>query len=164
MKNVKEEKLYLTEKSKELFKKIDFSDTFSTTNHINNLNEISNIIFNTTPKWITSLFKIRNKMVKLIGLKYTKPTNYNTDYKVGGYVSFFKIFYISDDEIILGANDKHLNFRAVINNTKAEINNIKVTTLVEYNNVKGKIYMSLIKPFHRLVVMKMVSQAFKNNI
>jgi len=164
MKNVIEEKLYLTENSKELFEKIDFSDTFSTTNHVNNLNEISNIIFNTTPKWIAGLFKIRNSIGKLIRLKSTKPTDYNTDYKVGGYVSFFKIFYISDDEIILGANDNHLNFRAVINNTKTEINNIKVTTLVEYNNIKGKIYMALIKPFHRLVIMKMVSQAFKNNI
>jgi len=160
MKNVMKEKLYLTENSKKLFKKIDFSDTFSTTNHSNNLNEISNIIFNTTPKWISILFKIRNKIAGFIGLKIDKPNDYNTDYKIGGYISFFKIFQINDNEIILGANDNHLNFRAIINNTKEEVNNIKVTTLVEYNNTKGKIYMTLIKPFHRLVVMKMVSQAF----
>ena len=103
----------------------------------------------------------------VFGLKTRLPKEYNEDFKVGGYVKFFQIYDIAPSEIVLGANENHLNFRAVVSNTKSDAHNIKVTTLVEYNNRKGKIYMNLIKPFHRWVVKRMVSQAFqrpeKNN-
>jgi hypothetical protein len=161
MKKVIEEKIELTDEQKKILLKIDFVDTFSTTNHINNIEEITNLVFNTTPKWINSLFAIRNKIASLFGLKTEMPSDYNENYKVGGYVKFFKIFSISDNEVILGADDSHLNFRAVINNDKSDSYNIKVITLVEYNNLKGKIYMGIIKPFHRQIVKIMVTNAYK---
>jgi hypothetical protein len=161
MKKVIEEKIELTDEQKQILSKIDFVDTFSTTNHINNIEEITNLVFNTTPKWINSLFAIRNKIASLFGLKTEMPNDYNKNYKVGGYVKFFKIFSISDNEVILGADDSHLNFRAVINNDKSDSYNIKVITLVEYNNLKGKIYMGIIKPFHRQIVKIMVKNAYK---
>jgi hypothetical protein len=161
MKKVIEEKIELTDEQKKMLSKIDFVDTFSTTNHINNIEEITNLVFNTTPKWINSLFAIRNKIASLFGLKTEMPNDYNENYKVGGYVKFFKIFSISDNEVILGADDSHLNFRAVINNDKSDSYNIKVITLVEYNNLKGKIYMGIIKPFHRQIVKRMVKNAYK---
>jgi hypothetical protein len=161
MKKVIEEKIELTDEQKKILLKIDFVDTFSTTNHINNIEEITNLVFNTTPKWINSLFAIRNKIASLFGLKTEMPNDYNKNYKVGGYVKFFKIFSISDNEVILGADDSHLNFRAVINNDKSDSYNIKVITLVEYNNLKGKIYMGIIKPFHRQIVKIMVTNAYK---
>ena len=156
-----EEKIRLTDNQKDLLTKIDFVDTFSTTNHINNIEEITNLVFNTTTKWVNSLFVLRNKIVGLFGLKTEIPNDYNENYKVGGYVRFFKIYSISDTEVILGADDSHLNFRALINNDKSGSYNIKVTTLVEYNNLKGKIYMSIIKPFHRQIVKRMVKNAYR---
>jgi hypothetical protein len=161
MKKVIEKKIELTDEQKKMLAKIDFVDTFSTTNHINNIEEITNLVFNTTPKWINSLFAVRNKIASLFGLKTEMPNDYNENYKVGGYVKFFKIFSISDNEVILGADDSHLNFRAVINNDKSDSYNIKVITLVEYNNLKGKIYMGIIKPFHRQIVKRMVKNAYK---
>lgn len=161
MSKVKEETVFISKKAEELFPKVDFSDTFSTTNTQDSIQKITNLIFNTTPKWVAFLFRIRNTIVKFFGLKTTLPSDYNEDFKVGGYVKFFKIYDIADNEVILGANDSHLNFRAIIHNSKSPTYNVKVTTLVAYNNKKGKIYMSLIKPFHRLVVKRMVGQAFK---
>lgn len=160
MSKVKEEKVFLTEKAKQIFEKIDFADTFSTTNHSNTIEEIAKLIFDTAPKWINYLFRLRNGIVKFLGLKTGIPADYHDRFEVGGYIKFFKIHSIGSDEIILGADDTHLNFRAVIKNTNSQNYNIKVTTLVEFNNQKGKIYMKIIKPFHRLVVMKMVSQAY----
>ena len=164
MKKVKEEETQLTDNQKELLAGIDFSDTFSTTNHINSIEEITNLIFNTSPNWVNSLFKLRNKIVRLFGLKTGIPDDYNEKYKVGGYVKFFKIFLVSDHEVILGADDSHLNFRVIINNDKSDINNIKVITLVEYNNLMGKIYMGIIKPSHRQIVKIMVKNAFRENL
>lgn len=158
---VQEEKTELTDSQKNLLPKIDFADTFSTTNHIETIEEITNLVFNTSPKWINSLFVLRNKIVGLFGIKTEIPDDFNEKFKIGGYVKFFKIFSISDDEVILGADDSHLNFRALVKNDKSDSNNIKVITLVEYNNLKGKIYMGIIKPFHRLIVKRMVKNAYR---
>ena len=163
MKKVKEEKPYITTKAKEMFPDIDFSDSFSTTNKEDSIGDIANLVFNTSPKWIEVLFKIRNKIVGFIGLKNDVPTDYKEGLEVGDYIKFFKIYYISENEMILGADDSHLNFRAIISNVNSVEYNIRVTTLVKYNNKKGRIYMKIIKPFHRLVVMKMVSNAYKYN-
>lgn len=162
MPKVKEETVFLSEKAAQLFPKVDFADTFSTTNHIDSIQDITLQIFNTTPSWVKFLFKIRNSITRFFGLNTSMPKDYNEEFKVGGYVKFFKIYDIAPSEVILGANESHLNFRAIISNQQTPLYNIKVTTLVEYNNTKGKIYMKLIKPFHRLVVKRMVSQAFQS--
>ena len=156
-----EEKTRLNDNQKGLLTKIDFVDTFSTTNHTNNIEEITKIVFTTTPKWIESLFVFRNKIAGWFGLKTEMPNDYNETFKVGGYLKFFKIYSISNTEVILGADDSHLNFRALITDDKSASYNIKVITLVEYNNFKGKMYMSVIKPFHRLIVRRMVKYAFQ---
>jgi hypothetical protein len=163
MKKVKEEKIKLRHDLIELLTTIDFIDTFSTTNHRDDIKNITNLIFNTSPKWLELLFKLRNNLVKIIGLKTDIPEDYNETFKVGGYVKFFKIYSISNNQVILGANDSHLNFRAIVENDTSKDYNIKVITLVQFNNKKGEFYMNIIKPFHRLVVKKMVKNAFKSN-
>ena len=45
MKKVKEEQTKITDKLNKLLTKIDFSDTFTTTNHINNIEKITNLVF-----------------------------------------------------------------------------------------------------------------------
>lgn len=160
MKLVREEQTPLTKDLKKLLPKIDFFDVFSTTNHTDSLELISNKIFNTTPKWVAFLFIIRNRIANIIGLKYEVPDDYNENFKIGGYIKFFKIFDITEHQVVLGADDKHLNFRAIITRTTDTLYNIKVTTLVEYNNNLGKIYMTIVKPFHRIVVKRMVKNAY----
>ena len=140
--------------------RIDFQDTFSTTNKKDSLKDIGHKIFNNPPWWIILLFLIRNILVKIVGLKTSLPKDHNEEFKVGGYIGFFKIYEITEDEIIMGADDKHLNFRASIYNDHSEEYNIKVTTLVQFNNNLGRIYMKLIGPFHRLVVSSMVKKAY----
>lgn len=141
--------------------RIDFEDTFSTTNHADNLEDVTKLVFAHMPKWVIVLLNVRNQLVKLIGLKSDKPVDYNEDFKVGGYMGFFKIMSLTDNEVMLGANEDHLNFRALVKRQTSNSFNIQVTTLVEYNNAKGKMYMSIVKPFHRLVVRNMVKQAYK---
>jgi hypothetical protein len=160
---VKKEPTYTTSFANSFLERIDFSDTLATTNHQNSLEEIVGLIFNTFPSWVEFLFKLRNKLVGIIGLKTTMPKDYNTDYKVGGYIGFFKIYEIQDNLIILGADDNHLNFRAAIFLVDTPTYNVKLTTLVKYNKRLGRIYMGLIKPFQVWVVKAMVKQAYKKS-
>ena len=141
--------------------KIDFTDTFATTNHEDDLETISYLIFGTFPRWIRVLFKIRNALVGWLGLKTELPQKTDMTFEVGNHAGFFEIYSIEDNSVTLGADDSHLNFRAVIYNSGKEKFNIKVSTLVEYNNRMGKVYMAIIKPFHHIVVKSMVKRAFK---
>jgi len=140
--------------------KIDYADTFSTTNHTDSLATITTKIFATAPAWVMALMKLRNALVKVFGLKTDFPETKDQPFEVGGRVAFFKIYDIREDEILLGEDDSHLNFRVSIFDSKEEQNNIKVTTLVQYNNALGKIYFAIVKPFHMLIVKKMVKNAF----
>ena len=140
--------------------RIDFSDTFSITNHIDNLQVISHKIFNKVPKWVGALMMIRNGIMKLLNMHLKMPSDYNEEWREGGYVGFFKIFNIQPKEVLLGLDDKHLNFRVSILNSEEKTHNIKVTTLVEYNNKFGRFYMGLVKPFHRIVVKSMIRNAY----
>lgn len=140
--------------------KIDFADTFSTTNHKDDLAQIVRKILTINNRWIRFLFQLRNTLVGFLGLKTTLPADYNEEFTVGGYIGFFKIYAIRPNEVVLGANDAHLNFRLVLTDTQELRYNIKATTLVQFNNRFGSIYMGLIAPFHRLVVRRMVAQAY----
>lgn len=139
--------------------KVDFSDTFAITNHEDSLQEIAMKVFGEAPPFVRFLFRLRNALVKFIGLKASLPPDYNVRFQPGGYVGFFKIYDILENEIILGADDAHLNFRASIFNSREDAYNIKVTTVVQFNNLTGKIYMFVVKPFHRLVVKQMLKNA-----
>ncbi len=158
---VKEEITLQTYINENFLDRVDFNDTFSVTNHGNNLYEIANLVFNNPPKWISWLFSIRNKLVKIVGLKTEIPQDYHTQFTIGGYIGFFKIFSISENQLVLGADDVHLDFRAIILKTDELTHNVKVITLVQYNNAFGKFYMNVIKPFHLVVVKRMVKNAYK---
>ena len=161
---VKVESSPKTEGIKYALPKINFSDTFSTTNHQDDLGLISNLVFGTVPKWVGALMKLRNILVKKFGLKTEKPEDFHSSFKVGGYIGFFQIFSIEQNEIMLGADDKHLNFRVSIYDSGENQFNIKVTTLVQYNNRFGKIYMAIVKPFHHFIVKRMVKNAYKSGL
>ncbi len=159
MKKVREVKTDLS-KFNNLLAKVDFEDTFTTTNNVDSMERIVKMVLNEKPKWIDSLIAFRNRIVKHFGLQTTIPDDYHTQYVVGGYVSFFRIFLIEENCVILGANDTHLNFKLAIVNNGSKQFNIEVTTLVEFNNTFGRTYMSIIKPFHKIVLINMVKRAF----
>lgn len=158
---VKTEHSPSTQGIRKALSRIDFSDTFSVTNHKDSLETIAHLIFGTMPKWVMFLMRLRNAIVKLFGLKTDMEKDLKPNYKPGENIGFIKVFSVTDNEILLGADDKHLDFRVSVFNSEEHQHNIKVTTLVKYNNLFGKVYMALIKPFHVVIVKRMVKQAYK---
>lgn len=158
---VKEEQLPGTAGIRQALSRIDFSDTFATTNHSDALKVLIDKIFGKPPVWVSALFYLRNVLVRLVGIKPAKETDNNQMFEPGGYIGFFKIYQIYDDEVIVGANDDHLDFRASIYNSGEQQFNIKVSTLVRFHNRKGRWYMAVIKPFHRMIIRQMVSRVYQ---
>jgi hypothetical protein len=104
------------------------------------------------PNWAIALFKIRNAIVKVFGLK--------TDMKKGKeHSTFFTLIEKNDDEIVMGESDKHLDFRASIKKD-AEAGTIALITVVHFNNVWGKVYFFPVKPFHKMIIRAMMKRYY----
>ncbi|TIV23176.1 MAG: DUF2867 domain-containing protein, partial [Mesorhizobium sp.] len=77
-------------------------------------------------------------------------------------VAFFPVLSRSENELVLGVDDRHLDFRASI--LLGALNDegafeVVVTTVVHCHNTFGRAYLTLIKPFHVLVVRSNLSRA-----
>jgi len=131
--------------------------------------------FTSAPKWIQNLFEFREKLAKIVGLKTGKKKAERQKAldafhcEPGQQLGLFKVLSKTDNEVILGEDDKHLNFRISITVERLNGDNKKVTlsTWVHFNNFFGKLYFIPVKPFHKLIVpsmMKaMVKESSKNN-
>ena len=61
--------------------------------------------------------------------------------------------------LVAGFNDKHLDFRVVVDvTTLGQKQSVTATTLVLTHNWLGRAYLAIIMPFHRMVVRAMLRQ------
>jgi len=124
-----------------------------------NLAAVLKLFITAGPKWTNTLMSIRDKLVKPFGLGTSesirsKPIEH-VDYEIGEQAGIFKIFDKADNEIIMGQDDKHLNFKVSIllePTDETDKKKLSVTTAVKFNNVFGKLYFLPVKPFHKLIV------------
>lgn len=134
--------------------------------------EIGKSFFTSGPKWIDKLFAFRNKLVGLFGLKtsgnVTDRDKILETFKgeKGEQIGLFKVFEKTEDEIILGEDDKHLNFRVSLfidsqNENKTD-KNLIISTTVKFNNWFGRLYFIPVRPFHKLIVPTMLKGIIKN--
>lgn len=132
----------------------DYYDSFMTESSNNNLSplEIYILMVNDIPNWINGLLTLRNKTVQLLGLKdvgrlggMSLNDNFKNQKKVGDKLDIFHIELMTKNEMILSLNDKHLDIKLSI--LKAEDIgkvNIFVSTVVDYHNIFGHLYMFFI--------------------
>lgn len=89
------------------------------------------------PGWANSLLRLRNTLVRPFGLKTGEPDK-----------PIFPTCHESETELILGTDDRHLNFRIGV--IRAE-GCIYMSTWVHPHNVWGRAYLRLVMPFHILI-------------
>ena len=130
----------------------DFADAFSVVVPRRDLDarEVSAMFFSTPPAWAGTLMDIRNAIMGRLGYKAPKIRK------------GFPVLRESADEVVSGLDDGHLNFRALMRIT-AEGNGsrITLTTAVATHNWIGRSYLTLIMPFHKLIVRSMMRQMAK---
>lgn len=104
------------------------------------------------PAWVGTLMKIRNSVVGIFGLQTDGGTPQQSEYyPVGSQAMAFTVIARNGQEIVTGEDDKHLNFRAAIH-IDPPTGQASLITLVHYHNAGGRLYFSLIKPFHCLIM------------
>jgi hypothetical protein len=103
------------------------------------------------------LLNIRDMLVRPLGLKTVADLKQTR----GDRVSLFRIFERHDDEIVLGEDDTHLDFRVsvLVQPSSHGQPRLIVTTVVFCNRSLGRAYITLIAPFHRAVVRASLDRA-----
>ena len=72
--------------------------------------------------------------------------------EAGDRIVFFPVLSRSADEIVLGADDLHLDFRGSVLLRRTDRTVVVATTVVRCHNLLGRLYLAAILPFHVLVV------------
>src|SRR5260221_8311361 len=127
--------------------------------------EIFFALFGHTPRWMKALLIVRNAVARWCGLEaptvaeMLKPA-VRENYNVGDKIGPWPIFFISDNEIVAGRNNEHLDFRlSVLRVTDRDAESVVVSTICSVHNLAGKIYLFFIVPFHRTGVRSLMSNA-----
>lgn len=134
-----------------------FADAFSVSTGTTNLTarEAAERMFNRSPRWVILLVRLRDIVVTPFGLKTSETARGDEIDKVG----FFPVLSETPQRLLAGLNDNHLDFRVVIDvATEGAGQRVTATTIVLMHNWLGRIYLTLIKPFHRMVVRSMMKQ------
>jgi hypothetical protein len=89
------------------------------------------------------LIKLRNRLVGLVGIE---PGTRDT----------FAVVARSADEVLLGSDDSHLDFRASV---LREPKRVVIGTVVKIHNLRGRAYFAIVRLVHPTVVHKILSKA-----
>jgi hypothetical protein len=112
-------------------------------------------IFARSPAWIDALLRLRNLIVTPLGLKTSAASETTPREMIG----MFPVLSETPDRLVAGFDDKHLDFRVVVDvATSGHGQDVTATTLVKTHNLLGRVYLAIILPFHRLIVPVMMRQ------
>ena len=117
---------------------------------------LARFIFSHQPCWIGQLTGVRDMIVARFGLKTAKHLATLANDAKAERVGIFKIYSKNATEIIVGEDDRHLDFRVSVMCSGGQLT---LSTVVHCHNRLGRAYLLAIAPFHRLVVKASLDRA-----
>jgi len=117
-----------------------------------------------TPAWVEALLAIRNRAVALAGLRDVGRLGAVDErpaaaYAAGDRLSIFNVVSVSEGELVLAADDSHLDARiAFLKRRPDRRPRYAVCSLVTTHNALGRLYMLPVGRIHPLIVR----QAMRN--
>jgi hypothetical protein len=104
------------------------------------------------------LMRLRDALVRPFGLK-TSPGGSRPPLRLipGERIGIFRLYERSAHELLLGEDDRHLDFRVCLR--VVGDGEVTLATLVHFRNFLGRAYFFLIRPFHALIVKGMLRRA-----
>ena len=114
------------------------------------------------PLWINALFKLRNFLVKFVGLKDSEDGSIKELEKcirTGETFGFVSVPAKNRNETVLLLTDTHLDaYLSFHIENKEEYKTISLITLVHFKNKLGRVYFFIIRPFHCLIVKSLLKR------
>lgn len=100
-------------------------------------------VFRDPPGWVVRLLRLRNTLVRVVGIPQGTPRAFDTLAVDGG-------------ELLLGQDDVHLDFRGSVLVTASEV---VLCTHARAKNRRGRLYLRVVQLVHPLVVRSMLARA-----
>jgi hypothetical protein len=126
---------------------------------------LARFVFAHQAGWVARLMGLRDAIVARFGLKTAAQLRSIKDPAAARErLDIFRIYTRSAHEIILGENDRHLDFRvSLLQQTRGTQEGrsryLILSTVVHCHNRLGRFYILAIAPFHRMVVRSSLRRA-----
>ncbi len=150
------------------FKRVDYADAYNIriSSSVAGLPErYARAMFENPPRWVSLLTALRDRIVSIVGLKTAKALigkalNYGTG-ESSARTPPLKVMARTDDAVLFGEDDRHLDFRISIQRTDT-VGELCVITAVKLNNWMGHLYFLPVKPLHQIIVPAMMRRAARS--
>ncbi len=130
---------------------VDFTDTFALRLPAGSSRDVEDwhraLITAGTPAWVAALMAVRNRVAQGLGLDTAGGSSDTSPFTLLGRVG---------NSLVVGADDKHLDFRGVL---RVVGDDLQCATVVHEHNATGKAYFTVVKPFHRRIVPALLRRA-----
>lgn len=126
--------------------RIDWSDAFTVAGPVGTRIDPqvwADAIFHNAPRWVCGLLAVRQAIVGLVGIDRGRPDTFATRTR-------------TDDEILLGTDERHLSFRASV---LSRTDRVVLSTVVQIHNRRGKAYFAVVRRLHPLIVRAVLRRA-----
>lgn len=126
---------------------------------------LANHVLNADIRWMRNLLVLRDRLTGIIGMKTTdklalQQSQLPMDQRVqGDRIGFFKIYSVMKNEIVLGEDDWHQDFRLSLLRTEGAAPRVFASTCCKRHNLAGHAYLALILPFHKLIARSVLDKA-----
>jgi hypothetical protein len=110
------------------------------------------------PRWVVALVRLRDRMVtplrlKAVGWRAPDPSTFSLF--AGARGGLFPVIGVEPESVILGEDDRHLDFRIRLD-IAGEF--LTVSTVVRFHGWLGKLYFRPIQPVHDLIFRATLEQ------
>jgi uncharacterized protein DUF2867 len=112
--------------------------------------------------WFRALMCLRDAAVAGFGVKTSREVRASAEVRGVKHIDFFPILARLEHELIVGEDDKRLDFRTSVmvrSCPGGSALELVWTTVVQCHNGLGQTYLAVIRPFHHLVVRLSLQRA-----
>jgi hypothetical protein len=147
------------------FTRIDYADAYRVrlpAASPRDIDSLTHAALTAAPAWASMLMRLRDGIAGLVGLKTSRRggSQPRVLLQPGASIGIFRVLARAADEILLGQDDRHLDFRvSVLLQSERGDDWVVVSTLVRFNNWLGRAYFLPVRPLHRLIVPAMMRRA-----
>ena len=109
--------------------------------------EAAEAIIENFPAWTGAMMALRQILVAPFGLK-GRPGS-------GDRIGIFPVVSESRQQLVAGFNDRHLDFRIVVDLEEQAGKSeqaVTLTTVIKRHNLLGRVYLVAVMPFHRAII------------
>ncbi|MBW0115484.1 DUF2867 domain-containing protein [Pseudonocardia abyssalis] len=100
-------------------------------------------LFHDPPSWVVGAMGLREALVGTVGIARSGESTFGTLAR-------------TDDEVLLGSDEGHLDFRASV---LREPDRVVVSTVVQVHNARGRAYFAPVRLVHPMIVRAMLTRA-----